>query len=218
VSALGADPLADALYARSKGKGEQDVREAFKNATIVRPSVLFGPEDNFFNFFAGIARISPALPLIGGGHTRFQPIYVCDAAEAVVTAITNDDTAGQTYEIGGPKIYSFRELMTVMLGQIERRRLLLPVPFWATAIEGAVIETIMNFLAKIVGSLVPAPPITRDQVRLLRKDNVVSGELPGLSELGIQATALEVILPTYLARYRRGGRKKTNGTPSVSRP
>lgn len=217
VSAIGADPQAEARYAQSKGTGEQNVRDAFPNATIVRPSILFGPEDSFFNFFAGIARLVPALPLIGGGHTKFQPIYVCDAAEAIVTALGNTSAIGKTYEIGGPKCYSFRELMDVMLGVIERRRLLVPVPFWATAIEGAVIETAMNVLAKIGGTIVPAPPITHDQVRLLRNDNIASGDLPGLNELGISPTALEAILPTYLARYRRGGSKKEDSSPSTAK-
>lgn len=217
VSAIGADPQAEAEYARSKGLGEQGVRNVYKNAAIVRPSVLFGQEDNFFNFFAGIARIVPALPLIGGGHTRFQPVYVCDAAAAIVGALESTDAVGKTYEIGGPGIYSFRKLMEIMLTVIERRRLLLPMPFWAAAAEGAVIEMSLNLVAKIAGSFVPAPPITRDQVRLLRKDNVASVDLPGLTALGVAPTALEVVLPTYLARYRRGGTKKDNATASISR-
>lgn len=217
VSAMGADPQAPANYARSKGLGEQAVREAFVNATILRPSILFGPEDKFFNFFAGIARMVPALPLIGGGHTRFQPVYVCDAAEAIVTTLARAEAVGQTYEIGGPSIYSFRELMEIMLETIKRRRVLVPVPFWATAIEGAAVEISLNIMAKIAGTIVPAPPITQDQVRMLRSDNVASGDLPGLAELGITPTALDVILPTYLARYRRGGSKKENPRPSVSR-
>ena len=147
----------------------------------------------------------PALPLIGGGHTRFQPVYVCDAAEAIVSILAGADAAGETYEIGGPKTYSFRELMDLLLDEIERRRLLLPIPFWAATAEAAVIEVSMNLAARIAGSIVPGPPLTRDQVRLLRSDNVVSGSLPGLADLGISPTALEVVLPTYLARYRRGG-------------
>lgn len=217
VSAIGADEQALAHYSRSKGLGERHVREAFKNATIIRPSILFGPEDKFFNFFAGIARLAPVLPLIGGGHTRFQPVYVCDAAEAIVAALSDTSSVGQTYEIGGPERYSFRELMDIMLGVIKRRRLLLPVPFWATAMEGAFIETTLNVLAIFAGTIVPAPPITQDQVRLLRSDNVVSGDMPGLAELGITPTALDVILPTYLARYRRGGGKKEELSASVSR-
>ena len=217
VSAIGADEQALAHYSQSKGLGERQVTEAFKNATIIRPSILFGPEDKFFNFFAGIARLAPALPLIGGGHTRFQPVYVCDAAEAIVAALSDTSSVGRTYEIGGPETYSFRELMDIMLGVIKRRRLLLPVPFWATAMDGAFIETSLNVLAKFAGTIVPAPPITQDQVRLLRSDNVVSGDMPGLAELGITPTALDVILPTYLARYRRGGSKKDELSASVSR-
>ncbi len=191
VSALGTSLASPSLYARSKAAGERAVAEAFPEATIVRPSVVFGPEDDFFNKLAMLARLSPVLPLIGGGKTRFQPVYVCDVAEAIARIVARDDTPRETYELGGPAIYSFRALWDLILREIERRRLLVPVPFWAASFEAA-------FLG-----LLPSPPLTRDQVRLLRADNVVSQGALGLGALGIEPTAAEVILPTYLDRYRR---------------
>jgi NADH dehydrogenase len=193
VSAIGADPEAASHYARSKGEGEAAVKAAFDNAVILRPSILFGPDDDFFNRFAALARILPVLPLIGGGHTRFQPAYVCDVAEAAVAALTNSDTVGQTYELGGPQIYSFRQLLEVLLTVIDRKRLLVPVPFWAAMVKAFFLE------------LSPAPLLTRDQLRQLRRDNVVTEGVAGFVDLGIAPTAPEVILPTYLSRFRRGG-------------
>lgn len=197
MSSIGADPDAEADYARSKGAGEAAVRGAFPEATILRPSIVFGPEDGFFNRFAMIARLSPFLPLIGGGHTRFQPVYVVDVAEAANRALNDAACAGQTYELGGPTVYTFKQLMQLLLQQIGRRRLLLPIPFEIAELQGAVLERL------------PVPPLTRDQVRLLRHDNVVSPEALTLADLGITPTAPEVILPTYLDRYRRGGRYST---------
>ncbi len=194
VSALGADPSGEADYARSKGAGEAAVKAAFPGATIVRPSIIFGPEDGFFNRFAVMARISPALPLIGGGSTRFQPVYVGDVAEAIAKCLSDPACQGQVYELGGPHIYTFKELMELMLRQIRRRRLLVPWPFALAEFQAAFLE------------LLPVPPLTRDQVRLLRRDNVVSSGALTLADLGIAPTAAEIILPTYLDRYRRGGR------------
>jgi len=193
VSAIGADAQSRSEYARTKAAGESAALAAFPGATIVRPSILFGPEDDFFNRFAAMARLALALPLIGGGHTRFQPVYVCDVAAAIVAALEDPASAGKTYELGGPNSYSFRALMEVMLAEIGRRRLLVPVPFWAA---GA-LAFFLEFL--------PIPPLTRDQVRSLGYDSVVSPGAAGFAQLGIAPTALEVILPTYLARYRRGG-------------
>ena len=195
VSAIGASPDATADYARSKGVGEQAVRRAFGDAVVMRPSIVFGPEDSFFNRFAGMARLSPALPLIGG-TTRFQPVYVGDVAEAIAVALERPECRGKTYELGGPKPYSFKELLTLMLDQIGRRRLLLPVPFGLAEIQGSLLELV---------PLIP-PPLTRDQVRLLRHDNVVSPGALGLADLGIEPTAVETVIPTYLDRYRPGGR------------
>ena len=194
VSAIGADPGSSANYARTKALGETAVQESFPGATIVRPSILFGPEDDFFNRFAAMARVLPALPLVGGGHTRFQPAYVADVAQAIVRMLEDPATRGRTYELGGPKAYSFKQLLEIMLKEIGRKRLLLPLPFPLARIEAAFLE------------LLPVPPLTRDQVRLLERDNVVMPGVLGFAELGIRPTAMELVLPTYLARYRPGGR------------
>jgi NADH dehydrogenase len=198
MSALGADPNAAAAYARSKAAGETGVRAAFPAATVFRPSIIFGPEDGFFNRFACIARYSPALPLIGGGVTRFQPVYVGDVADAIVRAIKDDRTRGEVYELGGPRIYTFRELMELMLAELRRHRGLIPVPFWIADLQGMVLQ------------LLPVPPLTRDQVALLKQDNITTPGMPGLAELGIKPTAVELIIPTYLDMYRRGGRFAPN--------
>ena len=194
VSAIGVDLHAAADYARSKAAGEAAVKTAFPSATIVRPSIIFGPEDDFFNRFAAMARLSPALPLIGGGSTRFEPVYVGDVAEAIAKCLVDPACAGKTYELGGPRVYTFKELLQLLLREIRRRRLLVPLPF-------ALAEAQARFL-----ELLPVPPLTRDQVRMLRRDNVVSEGALTLADLGIAPTAVEVILPTYLDRYRPGGR------------
>ncbi len=194
ISAIGASTDAEADYARSKGYGERLVREAMADAVICRPSLVIGPEDAFFNRFALYARLSPFLPLIGGGHTRFQPVYVGDVADAIVRALGHPDARGQTFELGGPEVYSFAELMALLLSEIGRHRFLVPVPFWLAELQAAILE------------LLPVPPLTRDQVRLLRHDNVVSEGARTLRDLGIAPTAIELVLPTYLARHRPGGR------------
>lgn len=195
LSAIGADRNAAARYASSKGEGEEAVRAAFPGATIMRPSIVFGPEDGFFNRFASMARFFPALPLIGGGHTKFQPVYVCDVADAVVRAINDPATAGKTYELGGPRVYTFRELMELMLAQLGRRRALIDVPWGVARLQGAILEKL------------PGPKIlTRDQVTLLERDNVVSAGALTLADLGVTPHAVESIIPTYLDIYRRGGR------------
>ncbi|MGF1631480.1 MAG: complex I NDUFA9 subunit family protein [Kiloniellaceae bacterium] len=194
VSSIGAAPGATAKYARSKGEGEAAVRAAFPEAVILRPSVLFGPEDEFFNRFAEMARFSPALPLIGGGATRFQPVYVGDVAQAVVRALTDPACRGKVYELGGPKVYSFRELMELLLKVIGRKRALVSLPFALARLQATFLE------------LLPQPPLTRDQVTLLRHDNVVSPGALTLKDLGIEATAPEAVIPSYLERYRPGGR------------
>jgi NADH dehydrogenase len=194
VSAIGADADSPAIYARTKAAGEKAVRAAFPEATIVRPSVVFGPEDGFFNRFAAMAMFSPALPLIGGGQTRFQPVYVGDVAEAIVRTLDDPAAIGQTFELGGPRIYSFRQLMELLLAQIRRHRCLINLPFAVADIQAALLERL------------PVPPLTRDQVRLLRRDNVVSPGAKGLGDLGIVPTAVETVIPSYLEIYRRGGR------------
>jgi NADH dehydrogenase len=196
VSAIGADPQSPAAYARSKAAGEAAVAKAFPAATILRPSIVFGPEDGFFNRFAKMAMLSPALPLIGGGTTRFQPVYVLDVAEAIARAVENPAAhAGKLYELGGPRIYSFRELMSLMLAEIGRKRCLCSLPFALASLQGAVLQSI-PFIQ---------PPLTADQVKLLKRDNVVGAQAAGFKALGITPTALEPILPTYLDRYRPRG-------------
>jgi len=170
------------------------VRGTLRHAVILRPSIVFGPEDEFFNRFAALAQLLPALPLIGGGHTRFQPVYVGDVADAIMVALEDAVTDGRTYELGGPKTYSFKELMALMLAEIQRRRLLIPLPFALASLQALFLE------------LLPVPPLTRDQVKLLRRDTVVGPGALTLRDLGIAPTALEPLLPTYLDRFRPGGR------------
>ena len=190
VSAIGADANSGSSYARTKAEGEAAVRQAFPAATILRPSIVFGPEDDFFNRFGRMALLSPALPLIGGGRTRFQPVYVGDVADAIVTAIETPGTAGQLYELGGPKVYSFAELMRLLLDNLGRRRMLVPLPFPIASLMGSVMQCLPN------------PQLTADQVKLLKRDNVVSEGANGLASLGITPTSVETILPTYLDRFR----------------
>lgn len=196
MSALGAAADSPSAYGRTKAEGETAAREVRPDAVIVRPSVVFGPEDNFFNKFATMASFSPALPLIGGGETRFQPVFVGDVGKAIARVATDSDAAGRTYELGGPAVFSFRELMQMMLAETGQRRLLLPVPFPVASLLGG--------LGDLIAPILP-PPVTSDQVKSLRVDNVVSGQHPGLPELGVTPTTLEAVLPTYLYRYRKGG-------------
>src|SRR5437660_562217 len=178
---------------KSSNGGAWRVRDAFPTVTILRPSVVFGPEDQFFNRFAAMAMMMPALPLIGGGETRFQPVYVGDVADAVIKCLEDPATAGRTYELGGPKIYSFRELLELLLQEIRRKRWFIDLPFGVAALQARLM------------SLLPNPPLTPDQVELLKRDNVVSPGALTLSSLGIAPTPVEVILPTYLDRFRQGG-------------
>jgi uncharacterized protein YbjT (DUF2867 family) len=194
VSAISADPAAPAAYSRSKAAGEEAVRAAFPEAVILRPALVFGPEDAFFNRFAAMARYSPALPLIGGGHTRFQPVYVGDVAAAVEAVLIRADAEGGRFDLAGPVVFDMKQLFEMMLHVIGRRRLLLSVPFSLASLKAFFLE------------LLPNPLLTRDQVRMLRRDAVAAAGTPGLAELGIVPTALELVLPTYLDRYRRAGR------------
>jgi NADH dehydrogenase len=195
ISAIGADANSPSAYARSKAAGETAVRNAFPRAVILRPSIMFGPEDDFFNRFAKMAMVSPVLPLIGGGTTRFQPVYVLDVAEAVARAVNDPDLAGKTFELGGPRIYSFRELLSLLLSELGRRRFLVDLPFAIAGLQGAILQAI-PFIR---------PPLTADQVKLLKRDNVVASQALGFKELGISPTAVEPILPTYLDLYRPHG-------------
>ena len=203
-SSLGADRNSPSAYARTKAEGETRARSAFQGAVIMRPSIVFGPEDSFFNRFAAMSRFLPALPLIGGGRTRFQPVYVGDVAKAVATMVDRRIADGRTYELGGPQVFTFRELMRFMLDTVGRRDLLVPLPFFLAKAQAAILQ------------LLPNPLLTVDQVELLRADNVVSeaarAEGRTLEGLGIRARTIEAIVPSYLYRYRRAG-----DSPATSR-
>lgn len=208
ISAIGADKNSDSDYARTKGLAEEAVLNIVKDAVILRPSIVFGPEDGFFNKFAEMSRFTPALPLIGGGKTKFQPVYVADVAAAVVKGIKGELQAGKTYELGGPEVVSFKECLQLMLKIIARKKLLVSLP-WA----------ISSMLGSIV-SLIPFidPPLTPDQVELLKHDNVVSEGATksglDLKSMGIVPTALEAILPNYLVHYRPAGQYTKMNTSS----
>jgi uncharacterized protein YbjT (DUF2867 family) len=201
ISAIGADANSTSGYARAKAEGETAVLAAKPDATIFRPSIMFGPEDDFFNKFAALGRALPALPLIGGGETRFQPVFVGDVAEAIARAVDGEARGGTVYELGGPEVLSFKALMEYVLGVTERRRFLIPLPFGLAKLQA----TFLQYL--------PKPLLTPDQVELLRSDNVVSAQanaegrtLPGLR---IEPTAMEVIVPSYLWRFRKTGQFRT---------
>lgn len=187
ISAIGADADSPAEYGRTKAAGEKAVADAFPGATVLRPSVVFGPEDDFLNRFAQMARISPVLPVF---PTRFQPVWVGDVAEAVFRVLEDGGTAGKTFELGGPQVVTFRELMQIILKEIARERVLLPLPLGLAEIEAW-------FLEKL-----PVPPLTRDQVKLLGMDNVVAPAAMTLRDLGIEPMAMEAIIPSYLDRFR----------------
>jgi NADH dehydrogenase len=201
VSAIGADEHSTAAYARAKAEGERAVRAATPDAVIVRPSIMFGPEDDFFNKFAAMARLLPALPLIGGGAMRFQPVFVGDVAEAICRAVDGQARTGTTYEAGGPEVRSFRELIEYVLAVTERKRLLVPLPFPIAKLQAAFLQWL------------PKPLLTPDQVELLKTDNVVSAEAERegrtLHGLGIAPVAMEVVVPSYLWRFRKTGQFKT---------
>ncbi|HVY86497.1 MAG TPA: complex I NDUFA9 subunit family protein [Caulobacterales bacterium] len=208
ISALGAAPKG-ARYAKTKYAGEQAVRAALPSATVLRPSIIFGPEDSFFNRFASMARFSSyvplgALPLIGGGKTKFQPIYVGDVADAVCAALDNDAARGQTYELGGPRTYTFKELMQFVVTETERRVPLVPIPFFVAGPLGMLLEWGFK-----LNPLMDAP-LTGDQVALLRRDNIVSADAHTIEHLGVtQLESVESIVPTYLWRFRPYGQFQT---------
>ncbi len=198
ISAIGADAEGDSAYARSKGRGEEDVLAAFANAVILRPSVVFGPEDQFFNRFARMARMSPVLPLFGAS-TKFQPVYVDDVAQAAVAGVTGKASAG-VYELGGPDVMDFREVIRTMLDVIRRRALIVALPFWA----GRIIAAVTGALSFATAGLFKAP-VTSDQLIQLRQDNVVSENARGFADLGISPTAAEAVIPSYLWQFRPDG-------------
>lgn len=192
ISALGVDH-SRAKYAHSKLAGEQAVLNAFPQATILRPSVIFGAGDGFFNLFARLAQFLPALPLIGGGRTKFQPVYVEDVAAAAMQAINTPAMAGQIYELGGPEVLTFRQIYDRLFETIGYRRALVPLPFWMARIQARVLQ------------MLPTPPLTVDQVRLLQTDNVVAAGARTFADMGLAPTPMAAILPGYLAAYRIGG-------------
>jgi len=207
MSAIGADENADSAYGHSKATGEAMVKKAFAGAIIVRPSLVFGPEDGFFNKFADMARFSMILPLIGGGTTKFQPVFVGDVAKAIATLVNGDDFSGKTFELGGPQVFSFKELLNFILETTERKRLLLPVPWFA---------------AKIMGSVLGALPytlLTRDQVIMLESDNVVSEQAQKdgrtLEGLAIKSETIAAQVPSYLYRYKKFGQFTETGNSSI---
>lgn len=199
VSAIGASADSESRYARSKAEGEAHVKAALPGATILRPSIVFGTDDGFFNRFAGMARFAPALPLFGGGKSRFQPVFAGDVAKAVLASLESSEAWGETYELGGSGVYTFEELMRFILETIDRPRFLVPLP-WAA---GTVIAT----LAELISAILPfiEPMLTNDQLKQLRKDNVVSEGAKGLADLGIEPDTVDAIVPAYLERYRRYG-------------
>jgi NADH dehydrogenase len=200
VSAIGADEDATSNYARTKALGEKAVLAAVPSAVVYRPSIIFGPEDDFFNRFAAMSVLSPVLPLVGGGHTRFQPVFAGDVGEAVARAVDGEVKGGTIYELGGPDVFTFREILEFILASIERRRLLVPLPFWAAKLQASVLQYL------------PKPPLTPDQVELLKHDNVVSDAAKRdgrtFEALGIHPRSVAAIVPEYLWRFRKTGQFK----------
>jgi uncharacterized protein YbjT (DUF2867 family) len=195
LSAIGADPASDSRYAASKGEGEAAVRAAFPGATILRPSIVFGPEDNFFNRFAGMSRIMPFMPVIEGA-TRMQPVYAGDVADAVLAALQSEAAIGKTYELGGPKVWLFVDLLAYILKVTGRDLPLVNMPVPLVRVQAFLLE------------MLPGKLLTRDQLKMLARDNVAGSGAPGLSDLGISPAAVEQIVPEYLRRYRAGGGRR----------
>ncbi len=195
ISAIGADADSPSAYGRSKAAGEAAVRAAFAQATILRPSLVFGAEDQFFNRFAGMARLLPVMPVISG-DSRFQPVYVGDVADAIIAGLTLPDAAGRLYELGGPDVLTFRAILAWILKETQRRRPLLEIPMGVARLQAAIAERI------------PGKPFTRDQLTMLSRDNVVASDAAGLAALGIVPTPFRAVVPSYLDRYRPGGGKR----------
>ena len=193
ISALGVRERHISQYMQSKLQGEKNIQNIFKPSVILRPSVVFGPEDKFFNTFASLAQFSPVLPLLGGGKTKFAPIYVGDIAKAIVKALELNNSEPQIYELGGPENYSFKELMEILLSEIKKKRFLMPIPFGIAKFQSYFLQ------------MMPNPLLTPDQVEILKYNNIVSGDYPTLKDLGISGTAIQSILPKYIYRFRTGG-------------
>jgi len=193
ISALGIDENINSKYMQSKLMGEKKILNNFNNSTILRPSIVYGDGDNFFNQFASLAEFLPALPLIGGGQTKFQPIHVSDLCKAIVAILNKEEIDQSIYELGGSQVYTFKEMMEILLKQIKKKRFLIPIPF-----------SIAKFQAKIL-QLFPKPLLTTDQVEMLKYDNVVSNNYPTLKDLEINPKSIESVLPSYIWRFRKGG-------------
>ncbi len=196
VSAIGADAASPSEYGRTKAAGEAAVRAAFPRAAVLRPSLVFGAEDKFFNRFAGMARVLPVMPVISG-DSRFQPVYVGDVADAVMAGLAREDAAGRTFELGGPEVLTFRAILAWILKETQRRRPLLEIPPAVARLQAAVAQRL------------PGRPFTLDQLTMLSRDNVVADGAAGLAALGIVATPIDAVVPSYLDRYRAGGGKRT---------
>ena len=199
ISALGADPSSPSAYARTKAEGEAELLAAFPKATILRPSIVFGEGDHFFNRFAQMAMVLPFMPVIHG-ETRFQPVYVGDVTQAIMTALADPTTEGRIYELGGPKVWTFRELLAFVVKETGRNRRLVNIPSGLAAIQAW------------IGELLPNPPLTRDQLKLLRQDNVVTSGALTLGDLGIHPSAIEALVPAYLSRFKVGGARRVRPT------
>ena len=195
LSAIGADPASPSRYGMSKAAGEQAVRQGFPGATILRPSIVFGPEDHFFNRFAGMARMLPFMPLIAG-DTKLQPVHVGDVADAVLAALTRADAVGGMYELGGPRAWTMRELMAYIMKETGHERRMIAAPMGLVRLQASILERL------------PGRLLTRDQLLMLKRDNVVTAGMPGLTDLGLVPTPVELIVPTYLRRFRPGGGKR----------
>jgi len=193
VSALGVREKHNSRYMQSKLQGEKNIQNTFKSSVILRPSLVFGPEDKFFNTFASLAQFFPAIPLIGGGKTKFAPIYVGDVAKAIVKSLEISSMESKIYELGGPKNYSFKELMEILLMEIKKKRFLMPIPFSLAKFNSYFLQ------------MLPNPLLTPDQVELLKYNNIVTGNYPTLKDLGITGTTVQSILPKYIYRFRTGG-------------
>ena len=193
VSALGVKEKHPSAYMKSKLDGEKNIQETFKPSVILRPSIVFGPEDKFFNTFASLTQFSPMLPLIGGGKTKFAPIYVGDVAKTIVKALELNNSEPKIYELGGPENYSFKELMEILLTEIKKKRFLITIPYGFAKFQSYFLQ------------MMPNPLLTPDQVELLKHNNIVSGEYPTLNDLGIIGTPIQSILPKYIYRFRTGG-------------
>jgi NADH dehydrogenase len=193
VSALGVRERHTSQYMQSKLQGEKNIQDNFKPSVILRPSVVFGPSDKFFEKFASIAQFSPFLPLIGGGKTKFAPIYVGDVAKAIVKSLELNNSQTKIYELGGPEDYSFKELMEILLAEIKKKRFLISIPWSFAKFQSYFLQ------------MLPNPLLTPDQVELLKYSNVVSGDYPTLKDLGVSGTPIHSILPKYIYRFRTGG-------------